>query len=412
MRRAQVSQPTLGLLRRILEGMEPSYAIALSDRKKFWKDQLFDFGFAPRIIEIAVSYEFRWGDIISDLFVGRFGLQNQHSSDVLPSYFCDQTIMRLLALSLHEGKDPILLKQLDASLKRDGVEVAWTESERKPSAQTPEEQISRKTDLPYPKSRGEKSTAPPEALREPETPVQSLSSEGANLLQPVKVLNEAIKAVPAVKYALGIGGVIAVIAIVKGFGIDYRVAGFGVVIMFVLMTMLVIFARLAAKRESDFHLPAVIFTWFALVLTMATAVMLFSSVFWGQPLDLRYNTATGPKTEVIPPIVKGGAPVGTKYQYTYKKDDLDCTGEYVKVSATDWQQRLSSESPLGCRVGFVVFTFTERESSDHHYFLLYDASRNLFARLTDTEKGQQSPNEWRLISNNTWSQTYALTRVN
>jgi hypothetical protein len=388
---AQLSQPTLGLLRRVLEGMEPSYAIALSERKKFWKDQLFDFGFAPRIIEVAVSYEFRWGDIISDLFIGKFGPQNQHFSDALPSYFCEQTLMRLFALALHEGKDPILLNQLAASLKRDGVEVTWTEP-------------------------------PQEALREPETPTQSVSSEGGDAMQPVKVLNEAIKAVPAVKYALGIGGVIAVIAIAKSFGIDYRVAVFGVVIMLVLMTMLVIFARLAAKRESDFHLQAVIFTWFALVLTMATAVMLFSSVFWGQPLDLRYKgeppsssttaSITAPKNEAIPPIAKGGAPVGAKYQYTYKKNDLDCTGEYVKVSTTDWQQRLSSESPAGCRVEFVVFTFTERESSDQHYFLLYDASRNLFARLTDTEKGQQSPNEWRLVSDKTWNQTYALTRVN
>src|SRR6266403_3913888 len=102
---AELSQPTLGLLRRILEGMEPAYAVALPDRKKFWKNQLFDFGFPPRVIEMAVSYEFRWGDIISDLFVGKFGLQNQHFADALPPYFCEQTLKRLLALALHEGID-------------------------------------------------------------------------------------------------------------------------------------------------------------------------------------------------------------------------------------------------------------------------------------------------------------------
>jgi hypothetical protein len=139
---AELSQPTLGLLRRILEGMEPAYAVALPDRKKFWKDQLFDFGFPPRVIEIAVSYEFQWGDIISDLFIGKFGPQNQHFADALPPYFCEQTLRRLLALALHEGTDSVLIEQLAESLKREGVEVTWTD---KPIAQTTEAQTSSTT---------------------------------------------------------------------------------------------------------------------------------------------------------------------------------------------------------------------------------------------------------------------------
>jgi hypothetical protein len=460
----------------VLDRMEQSSPVALSDRKKFWKDQLFDFGFAPRVIEIAVSYEFRWGDIIPDLFIGKFGPQNQHFSDALPPYFCEQTLKRLLALALHEGSDRTLLDQLEASLKADRVEVTWAESTKQDSAQASGERVSKQNGWPtatqreilkqvithflktskptsrillvkkfgdpdivddlapvilrnptgdklfptalafqccgdanylklaheavkctiivlqrlfksngdklqfsmgdlneemdvsrkeflgpvpakyFPKdglgfiltepewlqlglyliqdfhpihsgmrgrypnifsvvvneridsknaqtawsehveqydayltSRGEKSAAPQEGLREPETTAQPVDSGGGDQMQPAKVLNEAIKAVPAVKYALGIGGVIAVIAIIKGFGIDYKVAGFGAVIMLVLMTMLVIFAKLTAKPDSDFHLPAVIFTWFALVLTMATAVLLFTSVFLGKPLDLQYG---------------------------------------------------------------------------------------------------------------------------
>jgi len=77
----ELSQPTLGLLRQILEGMEPNYAVTPHDIKKFWKDTLFDFAFSPKVIEIVVSYRFRWGDIISDLFLGK--LQNQQYSDAL-----------------------------------------------------------------------------------------------------------------------------------------------------------------------------------------------------------------------------------------------------------------------------------------------------------------------------------------
>jgi hypothetical protein len=241
---------------------------------------------------------------------------------------------------------------------------------------------------------------------------------GPPTLAPYELLRAAIKAVPAVKYALAVGGIVAVIAIVAGWKIDFRIAVFGVVVMLVLMTAMVVFAHLAKESASTFRAPAVVFMWFALVLTMASGLAVFLSVFLGWPADWRglvsaQKAAAQPgQAPSVPPLVKRGAPVGTKYQFIYKQNDLDCAGEYVKTSANDWQQRISSESPAGCRVGSVVFTFTERESGDPHYFLLYDASRNVLARFTDVEKGQVSPNEWRLVSNPTWNQTYAVTRIN
>jgi hypothetical protein len=100
-------------------------------------------------------------------------------------------------------------------------------------------------------------------------------------------LDRAVKAVPAVRYALGIGGVTAVIAIVFSFGINAKVAIFGTVIMLILMVVLVLFASLVRKRGANFSLPALIFTWFSLSLFMATSLLLFTSAFWAEPLDLR-----------------------------------------------------------------------------------------------------------------------------
>lgn len=57
---------------------------------------------------------------------------------------------------------------------------------------------------------------------------------------PPSVLKQAINAVPAVKYALGVGGIISVIAIVRGFRIDFRVALLGAVVMLVLMAVLLV----------------------------------------------------------------------------------------------------------------------------------------------------------------------------
>jgi len=104
---------------------------------------------------------------------------------------------------------------------------------------------------------------------------------------PISILKQAIKAVPAVKYALGIGGIVAVIAIVFSFGINPKVAIFGTVIMLILMVVLLLFASLVRKSGAHVSLPALVFTWFSLLLFMATSVLLFTSAFWAKPLDLK-----------------------------------------------------------------------------------------------------------------------------
>lgn len=114
----------------------------------------------------------------------------------------------------------------------------------------------------------------------------------------------------------------------------------------------------------------------------------------------------------IPPIVKGGAPVGANYQSKYKKGDLECTNETVKTSAAGWEERTaSSDSPSGCQVDAVVFPYTERESNDPKYLLLYDEGRNLFARIPNIAVGEAGPSDWRLVSNQTWNAGRTVTRV-
>ena len=57
-------------------------------------------------------------------------------------------------------------------------------------------------------------------------------------LSPITILKDARESVPAVKFASGIA---AVVAIVVGFQLDYRIAIFGSVIVLGLMFVLVIF---------------------------------------------------------------------------------------------------------------------------------------------------------------------------
>jgi hypothetical protein len=100
---------------------------------------------------------------------------------------------------------------------------------------------------------------------------------------PVTVLTTAVRAVPAVRYALGVAGIVSVIAIVKAFHLDLALAAAGSLVMFVLMTALVIFARLSKFGTLSLQRPALVFTWFCLLLTMAASLLLFTSVFFGIP---------------------------------------------------------------------------------------------------------------------------------
>ena len=135
------------------------------------------------------------------------------------------------------------------------------------------------------------------------------------LPSPPSLLKQAIKAVPSVKWALGVGGVIALIAIVSSFGIGFKVAILGSVVMFVLMAMLVVFASLAGQKSSSFHMPALVFTWFSLILVMATAAALFIAVFWGNPEEIRtrlgIQSAPGPTTDLRPSQATAPATVPT-----------------------------------------------------------------------------------------------------
>jgi len=107
------------------------------------------------------------------------------------------------------------------------------------------------------------------------------------MITPLSILRESIKAVPAVKYALGLAGLASVIAIIRSLNVDYRVAVIGTVVMLLLMTSLVIFARLSSLTSPDFRLPALVFTWFSLFLVIAIAFSMFLSVFFRWPIDLQ-----------------------------------------------------------------------------------------------------------------------------
>lgn len=114
---------------------------------------------------------------------------------------------------------------------------------------------------------------------------------------PINVLNEAIKAVPALKYVLGVLGIVAAIAIARGFVSSARVAVIGALIVLVLMVAVVIFAALT-RATGALRIAATIMMFAFLMLTIGATFFIFTSVFFKWPLDLHRWIVDEPPTVV------------------------------------------------------------------------------------------------------------------
>lgn len=124
---------------------------------------------------------------------------------------------------------------------------------------------------------------------EPEiSPARESSDTTERPIPGFRVLIAAIRAVPSVKYALGVAGVVSAIAVVRALDLSLTVAGFGAVVMFVLMTALVVFSALTRLAPHRLAIPATLLLYAAIVLTVATSTLLFTSVFFMWPIDLQF----------------------------------------------------------------------------------------------------------------------------
>jgi hypothetical protein len=119
--------------------------------------------------------------------------------------------------------------------------------------------------------------------------------------QLLKILRESIKAVPAMKYALAIAGILGVVAMVGAFKISPAMAAIGAVITLVLMVAMVVFARLTTTAPRYFFLPAQVMMWAFLIVTVGTAFLLFTSAFFHWPRGLRELLDPNPGPAIAAP---------------------------------------------------------------------------------------------------------------
>ena len=131
---------------------------------------------------------------------------------------------------------------------------------------------------------------------EPLTPKNDDTSNGL----PINILRQAIRAVPAVKYALGVAGMAAAVAIVAGFSVDYKVAVLGTILMLGLMFGLVAFSSVAFNSSDAIRPLALTLAWTFVLLISATSLCIFTSFFFDFPRPLEAYVRPGPTPSPTP----------------------------------------------------------------------------------------------------------------
>jgi HEAT repeat protein/Tfp pilus assembly protein PilF len=181
-----------------------------------------------------------------------------------------------------------------------------------------------------------------------------------------RVLTEAIRAVPPVRYALGVAGVVAVLGIVAALGVDLRVAAFGTPILLVLMVVLVVFRHVASAARARLALPALVFVWSSLIVTITVVVLLLSSVFFRVPMDLQQFIIGGPSPargsrtsrENITQLVKAA---------TAQAEAGDYASGWKLVSQAVEQAPQSSEA-RDAQTGLAMLWLRNMRYSEAHHF--------------------------------------------
>ncbi len=122
---------------------------------------------------------------------------------------------------------------------------------------------------------------------------------------PPSLLRLAVRQVPVLRYALGVGGISAIISIVLlGWKLRPEYAAFGTLIVFAFMTIIIILSALSKISSANLRLPALVLTWSFLSLTLITSGLFVSCAFFNAPktLSCLVDSARCP-----PPIQPGNA---------------------------------------------------------------------------------------------------------
>jgi hypothetical protein len=175
-------------------------------------------------------------------------------------------------------------------------------------------------------------------------------------MNPYKILSDAIRAVPSVRYALAVAGIGATVAIILGFIRDPKIAVFGIIITIGLMFILVIFSH-AAKDLPGVRWLAATLAWSTTLLFIASLLSVFTAFVFGQPETLaKYfrgiNRQDGQGDDKRPPPTLHASFYGTWKGKAQGPTGLSYTIE-LDLRLNDYQQRQTGISYCTMRLEFL-----------------------------------------------------------
>jgi len=157
-------------------------------------------------------------------------------------------------------------------------------------------------------------------------------------MDPYKLLRESIKALPAMKFALAVAGIGAVVAIVLGLNLRPEYAICGALIVLGLMFVLVVFTGYA-KQEGAGALvgPAAVLVWFYTLAVILATILFMSSYFIHEPIDFRPSPSPIRLSRFSRTFKFGGEPFAItpspslEFGFSTLERDASLTGDMVKV---------------------------------------------------------------------------------
>ncbi|MFH6994561.1 hypothetical protein [Flavobacterium sp. FlaQc-48] len=106
-------------------------------------------------------------------------------------------------------------------------------------------------------------------------------------MNPLVVIKVAIEKVPVTKYALSVAGIVAVIAIIKSFGINnFQIPLISILIMIGLMVLLFVFSSLTKSSDKTLQFAGYILVYTVVFISCFSSLLLASCIFFGKPKPL------------------------------------------------------------------------------------------------------------------------------
>jgi hypothetical protein len=184
-------------------------------------------------------------------------------------------------------------------------------------------------------------------------------------MEPFALLREARKAVPAVRFALGVAGVAAAVALVVGVIKSPAVAVFGTIIMLGLMFVLLVFSSIARKTTSPITQTfAHVLTGFFVLMIMVTTIFLFTSTFFSYPRPINQLLVITPPTHTPNVSPDPGADAQDIYTFDFNPPSpVTLTGDNIEITASIKDKSNNNLT--------VPISWELKDSSDSRYIDIY-----------------------------------------